>query len=61
MLPTRLDTTASFGDEDLRMLGSRACVSRIGPKVFTEKVFWSVERETVVRLSEEGGDMTPAT
>jgi hypothetical protein len=43
------------------MLGSRACVRRIGPKVFTEKVFCSVEGETVVRLSEEGGDMTPAT
>jgi hypothetical protein len=61
MLPTRLDTTAIFGDDDLRILGSRACVSKSGPNVFTEKVFCSADNETVVRVSSEGGDMTPAT
>jgi hypothetical protein len=65
MLPTRLDTTAIFGAEDLRMFGRRAWVSRSGPNVFTPTVFWRVGRVAVsscmecvlFRSGHDAGDM----
>ena len=61
MLPTRLDTTAIFGEEDLRILGKSACVRRRGPKVFTAKVFCRADKSTVCSVSFSGLSITPAT
>ena len=59
MLPTREVIMAILGWGDLRRLGRRAWATRKGPKELTAKIFWSVSRIVVERLSLSLGTAMP--